>query len=100
MSKAKIVRFGERPPTPEAGRPANVIAGNPMTSTQNGVLAKASNPVPPSQTTISATVPAGMAPRGRRSPMRDTAPDSPPNASPSCTHARPHRSAPAPTART
>lgn len=35
MSKAKIVRIGETPPTPETGQPANVIAGNPTTTTQN-----------------------------------------------------------------
>jgi uncharacterized cupin superfamily protein len=35
MSKAKIVRIGEAPPTPESGQPANILAGNPTTTTQN-----------------------------------------------------------------
>lgn len=35
MSKAKIVRIGETPPAPETGKPANVIAGDPTTTTHN-----------------------------------------------------------------
>ena len=35
MSKVKIVRFGENPPSAEAGKPANVVSGNPATRTRN-----------------------------------------------------------------
>ncbi len=35
MSKSKIVRIGEHPPTPESGQPSQVIAGSPTTTTQN-----------------------------------------------------------------
>ena len=49
----------------------------PRMSTQNGVPTNASNAVPPISTIISAAVPAGAAPAGRRSPMRATAADRP-----------------------
>ena len=74
----------------------------PRTSTQNGVLAKASKAVPPSHTTIRAAVPAGAAPRGRRSPMRrDRGAESPPKPSPAERPRRgPSGSAPAATTTT
>jgi uncharacterized protein len=35
MSAVKIIRFGVNPPEAEAGRPKNVIAGTPTTTTYN-----------------------------------------------------------------
>jgi uncharacterized cupin superfamily protein len=35
MSTTKIIRFGSNPPKPEAGRPNNVIAGDPTTAVSN-----------------------------------------------------------------
>jgi uncharacterized protein len=35
MNAVKIIRFGAHPPKPEVGRPNNIIAGNPATTTHN-----------------------------------------------------------------
>jgi hypothetical protein len=35
MSAVKILRFGSNPPKPETGRPNNIVAGNPTTTTHN-----------------------------------------------------------------
>ena len=35
MSAVKIIRFGAKPPEPESGRPSNVVAGDPRTTTHN-----------------------------------------------------------------
>ena len=35
MSAVKVLRFGSNPPKPEAGRPDNILAGNPTTTTHN-----------------------------------------------------------------
>ena len=35
MSAVKIIRFGAKPPEPESGRPSNVVAGDPRTTTLN-----------------------------------------------------------------
>ena len=35
MGAVKIIRFGAKPPEPESGRPSNVVAGDPRTTTLN-----------------------------------------------------------------
>jgi uncharacterized protein len=35
MAATKLLRLGSNPPTPETGKPGNVLAGNPTTTTHN-----------------------------------------------------------------
>ena len=66
----------------------------PRTSTQNGVLVKASNAVLPVHTTASAVSPGGGVAARRRSDSMATAAESAPNPSPVASQLRPQRSPP------